>query len=151
MQRETSMLMAQRAGSAGTTRTRATGVRRLLSAEWLLFLLFVGPNLILFAIFTYWPLIYSFYLSTVRWDMISPRKRDVGMDNYRYLWENDTFRTVLSNTAWFTVGAVGGTLILGLGAALLLDLKLRGRDEARAVVFMPTLLSGAAIGIGWVY
>ncbi len=115
------------------------------------FILFVGPNLILFAAFTYWPLFYSFYLSTVRWDLISPRKRPVGLDNYRYLWENEGFHTVLRNTALFTVGAVGGSMILGLMAALLLNQKLRGRDAARAVVFMPTLLSGAAIGIVWVY
>ena len=32
-------------------------IRRLLRAEWLLFLLFVGPNLLLFGIFSYWPMI----------------------------------------------------------------------------------------------
>jgi multiple sugar transport system permease protein/sn-glycerol 3-phosphate transport system permease protein len=125
--------------------------KRKFSAEWMLFLLFVGPNLLLFGIFTYWPLFYSFYLSTVRWDLISPRKRPVGLDNYRYLWQNDTFHTVMWNSLFFTVGPVGGSMVLGLLAALLLNQKLRGRDTARAIVFMPTLLSGAAIGIVWVY
>ncbi|MCC6791828.1 MAG: sugar ABC transporter permease [Thermomicrobiales bacterium] len=129
----------------------ATRSRRLPSGEWLLFLLFVGPNLTLFAIFTYWPMIYSAYLSTVRWNMISPTKRGVGLDNYRYLLNNDTFHTVLLNSVYFTVGAVGGSMLLGLLSALLLNEKLRGRDAARAIVFMPTLLSGAAIGIVWVY
>lgn len=145
------MQMAQRAGTASGERSQVSPVRRLLNAEWILFLLFVAPNLILFAIFTYWPLFYSFYLSTVRWDLISPRKKDVGLDNFRYLWENDGFHQVLKNTFWFTFGAVGGSMLLGLLAALLLNQKLRGRDAARAVVFMPTLLSGAAIGIVWVY
>ena len=126
-------------------------VKRKSSSEWLLFLLFVGPNLILFGIFTYWPLIYSFYLSTVRWDLISPRKKPVGLANYEYLWNSDTFRTVMWNSVVFTVGAVGGSMLLGLLSALLLNQKLRGRDTARAIVFMPTLLSGAAIGIVWVY
>ena len=126
-------------------------VKRKSSSEWLLFLLFVGPNLILFGIFTYWPLIYSFYLSTVRWDLISPRKKPVGLANYEYLWNSDTFRTVMWNSVVFTFGAVGGSMLLGLLSALLLNQKLRGRDTARAIVFMPTLLSGAAIGIVWVY
>jgi multiple sugar transport system permease protein/sn-glycerol 3-phosphate transport system permease protein len=130
---------------------RLRGLRRHLSAEWLIFLAFVGPNLILFGVFTYWPLIYSFYLSTLRWNMTSPRKRSVGLGNYQYLYENDTFRTVLLNSLLFTVGAVGGSMLIGLLSALLLNQKLRGRDAARAVVFMPTLLSGAAIGIVWVY
>src|SRR6476620_9314829 len=126
-------------------------VKRKSSSEWLLFLLFVGPNLILFGIFTYWPLIYSFYLSTVRWDLISPRKKPVGLANYEYLWNSATFRTVMWNSVVFTVGAVGGSMLLGLLSALLLNQKLRGRDTARAIVFMPTLLSGAASGIVWVY
>jgi multiple sugar transport system permease protein/sn-glycerol 3-phosphate transport system permease protein len=125
--------------------------RRPPFSEWLLFLLFIAPNFILFGVFTYWPMIQTAYLSGVRWDMISPTKRWVGADNYRYLWNDDTFRQVLMNSLWFAIGAVGGSLVLGLSIALLLNQKLRFRDFARASVFMPTLLSGAAIGIVWVY
>lgn len=128
----------------------ATG-RRLWHAEWLLFLLFVGPNLALFAVFSYWPMIYSAYLSLVRWDLLSPVKLYVGLDNYRYLAADESFHKVLLNTAYFTVGAVGGTLLLGLIAALILNQPLRGRDGVRAVLFAPSLLSGAAISIVWVY
>lgn len=132
---------------ATTERTRY----RWPISEWLLFLLFVGPNLVLFGIFTYWPMVQTGYLSLVRWDMISPRKVWVGADNYRYLWNDDTFRQVLINSFWFALGAVGGSLLLGLSIALLLNQKLRLRNFARATVFMPTLLSGAAIGIVWAY
>lgn len=120
-------------------------------AEWFLFLLFVGPNFLLFGIFSYWPMIYNVYLSMVRWDMIAPVKTFIGSANFHYLFTDDVFRTVLRNSAVFTVGAVGGSLLLGLGAALLLNQKLRFRNGARAVLFAPTLLSGAAIGIVWVY
>jgi multiple sugar transport system permease protein/sn-glycerol 3-phosphate transport system permease protein len=130
---------------------RRTGVRRIARSESLLFLLFVAPNLILFGIFTYWPLVYSGYLSLMRWDMISPTKTWVGLDNYSYLLRDDTFHLVLKNTFVFTTGAVGGSLFLGLLIALLLNQPLRMRDGARAVVFAPTLLSGAAISIVWVY
>ncbi|MGD9712208.1 MAG: carbohydrate ABC transporter permease [Thermomicrobiales bacterium] len=119
--------------------------------DWLLFVLFIGPNLLIFGIFSYWPMLYSGYLSTVRWDMIAPVKRGVGLDNYRYLWENDTFHQVLWNTLYFSIGAVGGSIIVGLMFALLLNQPLKGRNAARAVVFMPTLLSGAVIGIVWAY
>jgi ABC-type sugar transport system permease subunit len=130
---------------------KRTGVRRVARSESLLFLLFVAPNLILFGIFTYWPLVYSGYLSLTRWDMISPTKTWVGFANYSYLLRDDSFRTVLKNTFVFTAGAVGGSLFLGLFIALLLNQPLRMRDGARAVVFAPTLLSGAAISIVWVY
>ena len=134
---------------AASVRTRTR--KRRFDPEWLLFVLFIGPNLLLFGVFTYWPLIYSVYLSTVRWDMISPRKRGVGFKNYDYLIHSKAFHTVMSNTVIFTIGSVGASLILGLVIALLLNQKLRARDAVRAIVFMPTLLSGAAIGMVWVY
>ncbi len=125
--------------------------RAFWRAEWFLFVLFVAPNLLLFGIFSYWPMISNLYLSLVRWDMISPVKTFIGSGNYAYLFNDETFRMVLRNSAVFTVGAVGGSLLLGLATALLLNQKLRWRNGARAVLFAPTLLSGAAIGIVWVY
>ena len=109
------------------------------------------PNFVLFGLFTFWPMIENMRLSTQRWDLISPVRRSVGSANYRYLLENDTFRKVLFNTAYFTVAAVGLSLLLGLMVALLLNQPLKLRNGARAVVFAPTLLSGAAIGIVWSY
>lgn len=119
--------------------------------EYLLFLAFVGPNLILFGLFQFWPLIQSVYISTTRWDMIAPVKKPIGLANYQYFVDNATFHRVLRNTVVFTTGPVGGTLFLGLVVALLLNQPLRGRDAGRAVVFALTLLSGAAISVIWVY
>jgi len=137
-----------------TTRTlaqpRGRG-RRLAAQEWLLFLLFLGPNLILFGLFTYWPMVENIRLSTQRWNMLAPTRRGVGLDNFRYLATDDVFRQVLVNTFYFTGAAVGLSLLLGLAIALLLNQPLRGRDAARAIVFAPHLLSGAAIGVVWAY
>ena len=48
--------------------------RAFWRAEWFLFVLFVAPNLLLFGIFSYWPMISNLYLSLGRWDRISPVK-----------------------------------------------------------------------------
>jgi multiple sugar transport system permease protein/sn-glycerol 3-phosphate transport system permease protein len=119
--------------------------------EWVLFILFMLPNLVLFGLFTFWPMVENVRLSTQRWDLISPVRLNVGLENYRYLVENETFHQVLGNTLYFTVAAVGLSLLLGFIIALLLNQPLKFRDGARAVVFAPTLLSGAAIGIVWSY
>ena len=131
--------------------TRRSGAARSFQAEWVLFLLFVAPNLILFGVFTYWPMLQNMYLSTVRWNLISPVKTYIGLDNFRYLFADETFRRVVLNTVVFTGASVGVSLVLGLAVALLLNQPLRGRNGARAVIFAPTLLSGAAISIVWVY
>jgi multiple sugar transport system permease protein/sn-glycerol 3-phosphate transport system permease protein len=149
-------MLSQSTATTSTDQPRAvprhaTAGRRPWRAEWFLFLLFIGPNLLLFGIFTYWPMVQNAYLSTVRWDMMAPVKVGVGLGNYRYLAGNDAFQRVLLNTFLFTAGGVGCSLVLGLAAALLLNQPLRGRDGARAVLFAPTLLSGAATSIVWVY
>ncbi|MGI9252653.1 MAG: carbohydrate ABC transporter permease [Thermomicrobiales bacterium] len=119
--------------------------------EALLFIAFVGPNLLFFAVFSFWPIIYSAWLSLHRWDMIAPVKRFVGADNYRYLLRDPVFHAVIGNSIVYTIGAAGGTMLLALALALLLNQPLRGRNGAKAVLFAPSLVSGAAIGVVWVY
>lgn len=134
-----------------TTRAFTDSVTTTERKEWLLFLLLVGPNLILFSIFTYWPLFYNGYLSFVRWDMLAPVKLWVGLDNYIHLFTSPAFGRIVWNTFVFTVGSVVATCVIGLVIALLLNLPLRGRNGVRGVVFSPVMLSGAAIGIVWIY
>lgn len=119
--------------------------------EWLLFLLLVGPNFLLFAVFTYWPLIYNAYLSFVRWDMLAPIKLWVGLNNYRELFASATFWRMLTNTLVFTFGSVLAICLLGLLMALLLNQPLIGRNTVRSIVFSPVMLSGVAIGLVWIY
>jgi ABC-type sugar transport system permease subunit len=128
---------------------RHTGMR-----EWrerLLFLLLITPNMLLLAAFTFWPMIYNAYLSVISWNFLSPVRRFVGLRNYETVLTSDIFRIVLINTAVFTIVSVAVTMALGLGLALLLNQPLRWRNGARAVLFTPTVLSGAAIAIIWIY
>lgn len=133
--------------SAGKGRT---GERRPWR-EWLTFLAFVLPNLGLFALFSYWPLLQNVYLSFVEWDMIAPEKLWVGLDNWTFLLTDRDFWLIVRNTFVFTAGSVGLTLLLGLGVALLLNQPLRGRNAARSILFTPTILSYAAIAVIWVF
>lgn len=125
--------------------------RRAATREWLLFLLFVGPNLALLAVFSYWPLVQNIALSFVDWDMIAPVKRFVGLDNWTAVLSSTRFWQIALNTVVFTISSVGCALVLGLALALLLNQPLRGRDGARAVVFVPTVLSGAAVAVVWYF
>lgn len=119
--------------------------------EWLLFILLLGPNLLLFTIFTYWPLLYNVYLSFVRWNFLRPQKPFVWFDNYRSVFSSALFWEIVLNTLTFTVWSVGLTLVLGLALALLLNQPLRQRNAARAVLFSPVVMSGAVVAVVWSY
>ncbi|MDQ3541764.1 MAG: sugar ABC transporter permease [Chloroflexota bacterium] len=126
---------------------------RLATKEWIIFLLFVFPNFLFLILFTYWPMWENVRLSLQKTDLLAftGTNKFVGLENYEYIFNNRTFRLVLRNTAVFITATVVLTMALGLFVALLLNLRLRYRTGVRAVVFAPTLLSGAAIGIVWAY
>lgn len=102
-----------------------------------MFLALVVPNLLLFAIFTYWPLIYSTYLSFTRWDMLSPVKTWMGLDNYAFLLGSPGFGGILWHTLYFTLGSVGSVCVVGLALALLLNQNLKGRNRSTATATSP--------------
>ncbi|MGI8404139.1 MAG: carbohydrate ABC transporter permease [Thermomicrobiales bacterium] len=131
--------------------TWATTKRNPFTRDWVLFILFMFPNLFLLSIFTFWPAIKNVSLSFHRTNLLNSKSTWVGLENYKYMFQHPTFQLVLKNTLYFTVSTLVGSLVLGLAIALLLNQKLRFRNTARAVVFAPFLLSGAAIGIVWAY
>ncbi|MCL4505208.1 MAG: sugar ABC transporter permease [Chloroflexi bacterium] len=119
--------------------------------EWLIFLAFAGPNVALFAIFTYAPMVNNLILSFNDWNMISSDKAWVGLQNYIDVFTDSQFSRIFLNTIVFTAASVTLVLALGLGGGLLLNQKLRGRNAARSILFSPHILSGAAIAIVWIY
>jgi sn-glycerol 3-phosphate transport system permease protein len=128
-----------------------SGPRRRPCREHLLFLAFIAPNFLLVAVFSYWPVIYNAYLSLTDWDMIAPVKEFVGLDNYIDMFSDLGFAGVLLTTFYFTAGVVGGSMLLGLAIAVLLNKKLKGSRFVRTMTFAPHVLSGAAVGLAWAF
>lgn len=117
--------------------------------EWTLAALLLLPNLVLLVVFTYRPLLDNIRLSFTDWNISSPVANPVGLANYVEWFGRDDTRVVVRNTLVFTVATVGMSMALGLGLALLLDQKLKGRNLVRSVVFAPFVISGAAVGIAF--
>lgn len=125
--------------------------RRFQWRDLALFVLMLAPNVLFLAVFVYWPLLFQAYLSLTAWDMLAPEKLFVGLENYTFLAQNATFQRVAGNTVVFVVGGLAGSLALGLLLALLLNTTLRLRHVVRSLVFAPTVFSGAAVGLVWIY
>lgn len=139
------------AAPPGAPRRRGALQTRKRRSALLWFLLLAGPNVALLLVFVYRPLIQSFYLSTLQWNLGSPVARQIGLGNYVELFTSRNFTQVVTTTVVFTVATVGGAMLLGLGLAVLLNQKLRGRGFARTVAFAPYVLSGFAVGILWLF
>ncbi len=118
--------------------------------DWLTFLAFVAPNFLIFAVFTYWPILYSFYLSFTRWNFLTPDLKFVGLRNYSRLLQDEYFWEVLGNTFTYTFSVVLIAQGLAFLLALLLNRKVRGQPFFRTVSFTPHITTTAAAALVWV-
>lgn len=104
------------------------------------------PALAIFAVFTIYPLVTGIALSFTNWNGYSAARSGVGLDNYLRLFSDDTFRLVLLNTFVYGFGSTIIQQVLGLGLAVALDRKMRGRNVARAIIYLPVLVSPVVMG-----
>ncbi|MBI5093112.1 MAG: sugar ABC transporter permease [Candidatus Hydrogenedentes bacterium] len=119
-------------------------------AEWLTFLAFVSPNLVLFALFTYWPIVYSAYLSFMDWNLLTARGAFVELANYRVVFTDPQIRTVIGNTLIYACAVVCVAQALAFALALLLNRNVRGQVFFRTLAFAPHVTTTAAAALVWV-
>lgn len=122
---------------------------RLLKDKWTI-ALFVLPALMVYIFVVPLPTFESVYDGFFNWDLLAPMKF-IGFKNFIELFTTDPFfNLVLKNTIIFAVVCI----LLQLPLAMLLaywlqDSKLLGTKFFRNVFFLPTVLSGTAIGLLW--
>jgi multiple sugar transport system permease protein len=109
------------------------------------------PWAIGFVAFTAGPLLVSFFLSFTQWDIVRPPQW-VGLANYVRMFTDDPlFRTSLGVTLSYVLLSVPLQLIFGLALALLLNAGVRGMNIFRTVFYLPSVLSGVAISLMWIW
>jgi len=119
--------------------------------EYLAFLAFVAPNLILFGVFTYWPIVYSIYLSFLKWNFLTPLSQFVFFENYSRLFSDPDFWTVTKNTLTYALSVVIIAQSLAFFLAILLNRRVFGRTFFRTVAFTPHITTTAAAALVWAF
>lgn len=120
--------------------------RRKLSSGWL----FASPFLFGFAVFTVYPLFASLYYSFCDYNVFDPPVF-TGTKNYAELLRDPLLRTACWNTLVFTAFTVPVTMLVALGLAMLLNLKVRGQAFYRAVFFLPSIVPAVAASVLWIW
>jgi putative chitobiose transport system permease protein len=109
--------------------------------------LFLAPALILLAVFSFWPVGYGSYLAFTDYSLIRPTHW-VGLDNFRYIFENEMFVTGLRNSLIFLL-MVPLVQIGALSLAVLVNNKLPGIKLFRAAYYVPVVTTVSVVGIMW--
>jgi sorbitol/mannitol transport system permease protein len=100
----------------------------------------LAPALVYLAVMTQAPFLLTLWYSFHNWILTSPElgHRWIGLENFRYtVTEDPIFRSAILNTLEITAAIVGGSLILGLCFALLLNRSFPLRGVARALLIAP--------------
>lgn len=122
---------------------------------------FLFPNLLLFGLFAFLPVILNMVYATTGGDnvlladrpYVGPRNFATLMDCSNYLDPNscreDKFWRAVWNTSWFVTLQVGMMVAFSLLTAVILNGEIRARGFFRSVFFFPVLLSPVVVALIW--
>ena len=110
--------------------------------------LFAAPWIVGLLVFYAYPLFGSIYYSFTNYNIIGNTSW-IGLQNYKDLFRDPLFWTGIKNTVIYATLEVPLSVVVGVLLALLLNMRIKGRDLFRTVFFLPTLVPVIATSIIW--
>ncbi|GAA4902285.1 multiple sugar transport system permease protein [Stackebrandtia albiflava] len=109
---------------------------------------FLAPALLIFLAFKFIPMVRAVEMS---FHEVRPYLGNlwVGLENYRTLLDSDDFLPAVWHTVVLAVGQTGGSMVVGMVLALLLEGGARHLWFIRTAVFLPTVVALAVIAEVW--
>jgi len=112
--------------------------------------LFIAPFILIFALFSVYPLAFALRLSFTDWRGTGSATW-VGLDNYAYLLSNPAFWSSLANSGVLWLLIIPAQVVIGLLAAVLLNsAKLKLRGFYRTAFIVPFVTPLVAIAQIWI-
>ena len=111
--------------------------------------LFLLPWLVGLVFFLIIPILSSLGLSMTNWNLITPPEW-VGLKNYQDMVTDSNFLNSIGVTLRYTVLSVPLYMAAGLGLSLLLNLRIKGMNVFRTILYLPSVLSAVAVAVLWV-
>lgn len=114
-------------------------------------ILAVCPALILYTLFILFPALGNIFFSFTDYQGIHDSFKWVGFDNYirAFTYDFNNLWNSIKVTAIFSISIISIQTIISLGAAILVNKKLKLRKLYRSVLFLPTVLGVVVHGLIW--
>jgi multiple sugar transport system permease protein len=97
-------------------------------------------------------MVYSFRMSFFDWKIINPADSElIGLENYGRALGDPVFRRAILNTIAYAVVTVPSQIVLGVGIAILLNQKIRGRGFFRVMYYLPVISSWVIVSLLFEY
>jgi ABC-type sugar transport system permease subunit len=122
-------------------KAKSTGLEKIKAREGILSIL---PVLFILLFMRIYPMVAAIYRSFTNWNGLF-RNDWVGLENYRAIFTDSLFWTLLRNSFVLLI-SVPLQVLLGLFVAVLLYEEVKGWRFFRAVVYLPQIISAVTIG-----
>ncbi len=122
---------------------------KLTYSNFYYYLLLVLPLLMIYFLFFAIPVLQSMFYSFTNFNGLNPKVQFKGLNNYLVAFSDKVFLKAMVNTILFALGVTLFQNCFAMLIALGLNLKFRGRDILRTLVFAPCMLSPIVVAFLW--
>lgn len=103
---------------------------------------FLLPSLVAFAVFMFYPVFYTFYLSFFEWNMVKPVKKFVGLSNYIHVLQDPNTWKIFGNTVIYILILLLLNFVMSYILSFILTFVVnRFQAFYKAVFFLPSVIS----------
>jgi sn-glycerol 3-phosphate transport system permease protein len=124
--------------------------RVVFKSAWLPWVL-IAPQFIIITVFFFWPAGQALLQSVQRSDAFGSSVEFVGLENFRYLWNDPSYLESFKTTAIFSALVAGLGLSLSLVLAIFADRIVRGSGIYRTLLIWPYAVAPAVAGVLWLF
>ena len=124
--------------------------RVVFHSRWLPWLL-LTPQVIVITLFFFWPAAQALLQSVQQSDAFGTSVEWVGLENFRNLWQDDTYLASFYTTAIFSTAVAVIGISLSLLLAVMADRIVKGALLYKTLLIWPYAVAPAVAGVLWLF
>ena len=124
--------------------------RVVFNSRWLPWLL-LAPQVVVITLFFFWPAAQALLQSVQQSDAFGTSVEWVGLENFRNLWQDDTYLASFYTTAIFSTAVAVVGISLSLLLAVFADRIVKGALLYKTLLIWPYAVAPAVAGVLWLF
>ena len=124
--------------------------RVVFNSRWLPWLL-LAPQVVVITLFFFWPAAQALLQSVQQSDAFGTSVQWVGLENFRNLWQDDTYLASFYTTAIFSTAVAVVGISLSLLLAVFADRIVKGALLYKTLLIWPYAVAPAVAGVLWLF
>ena len=107
----------------------------------------LGPNFILFLCFSLFPVVWTLKYMFYKYGGIGTEAIFIGFENFVRVFQDKIYWKSVLNTFVYALGKILITIPISFALAYILNKKIKGSSLFQSMIFLPTIMSSAVMGL----